>query len=138
MQKSLFSLFIQNIEENIKLQNDSLITQIENCSKNIENVINEHNEQSNRILSEIKLQKDSNVQRIEDICNSLKTYLSNATTEISKFNESLTQHDSEIRETINVFKNVVEGKSDAFPFRIFTFSGRISIWLKKCFHVNEW
>ena len=75
-------------------------------------MINEHNEQSNRILSEIKLQKDSNVQRIEDICNSLKTYLSNATTEISKFNESLTQHDSEIRETINVFKNVVEGKSD--------------------------
>lgn len=100
------------VTENIKLQNDSLITQIENCSKNIENVINEHNEQSNRILSEIKLQKDSNVQRIEDICNSLKTYLSNATTEISKFNESLSQHDSEIRETINVFKNVVEGKSD--------------------------
>jgi len=98
--------------ENIKLQNDSLITQIENCSKIIENVINEHSKQSNSILSEIKSQTDSNVQIIEDICNSLKASLSNTTTVVSKFNDSLNHHNNEIRDTLNVFKNVVKGKTD--------------------------
>lgn len=98
--------------ENIKLQNDSLITQIEKCSKIIENVINEHSKQSNSILSEIKSQTDSNVQIIEDICNSLKASLSNTTTVVSKFNESLNNNNNEIRDTLNVFKNVVKGKTD--------------------------
>lgn len=117
IQKPVESIFdkldvLVKVTENIKVQNDSLLTQIENCSKNIENVINEHSKQSNKILSDIRLQTDSNIQRVEEICNQLKTSLSTTTTEISKFNESLKENNFEIRNTINEFKNVVVGKSE--------------------------
>ncbi|MCQ2257651.1 MAG: hypothetical protein MJZ41_06605 [Bacteroidaceae bacterium] len=100
--------------ENIKLQNDSLLVQVEESSKNVENVINEHSRQSNKILSEINSQTNLNIQRIEEVSNSLKASLSNATTEISKFNECVNQNSKETRDAINGFKTIVERSSDEF------------------------
>lgn len=102
------------VTKDIKLQNDSLITKIENCSKNIENVINEDSKQSNGILSEIKSQTDSNFQGIKEICDSLKESLSNTTIEICKFNDSVIQNKKDTRDTINDLMSVTEKKSCKF------------------------